>query len=391
MKEREDFSLVLGGPLYRLLVRSRLAGDASEQMHRRVVVLTVVAWLPLLLLTLAAGTAWGDGESLTFLRDTEMQLRLLVALPLLIVAELFVHRRMLPVVRQFVNRELIAAPSHARFDAVVASALRLRNSVLVELLLLAIVYGVGVLVVWRGQAALYGNAWYGDGAGGELQPSAAGWWLGLVSLPLFQFLLLRWYFRIFVWARFLWQVSRLELNLLPTNPDRCGGLGFLSTVSAAFSPLLLAQGVMLAGMMSNRIFHAGATLTDFKVELVGTVAGFVFAIFGPMLVFAPKLAAAKRRGLGEYGTLGQRYAREFDRKWLRGGAQADEPLIGSADIQSLADLANAFAVVKEMRFAPFTWRTVTQMAIMTLLPVGPLLLTMMPLEEVLKRLLQVIF
>ena len=82
----------------------------------------------------------------------------------------------------------------------------------------------------------------------------------------------------------------------------------------------------MAGMMASKIFYTGATLPQFKVELVGLVVLLVFAILGPMLVFAPKLEAAKRAGLREYGTLAQRYVREFDNKWLRGDAPIDEPL-----------------------------------------------------------------
>ena len=112
---------------------------------------------------------------------------------------------------------------------------------------------------------------------------------------------------------------------------------------------------------------------------------------GGCLGFSPKLEAAKRAGLREYGTLAQRYAREFDQKWLRGGAPADEPLIGSADIQSLADLGNSFEVVKGMRWAPFTLRTMLELAVATLLPVAPLMLTMFSLEQLLERLLKVLF
>ena len=144
-------------------------------------------------------------------------------------------------------------------------------------------------------------------------------------------------------------------------------------------------------MIANRIFYAGATLPEFKVELIGLVAVMVFAVLGPLLVFSPQLAAAKRAGLREYGTLAQRYVREFDRKWLRGGAPPDEPLVGSADIQSLADLGNSFEVVKEMRWAPFTMPTVLQLAVTTLAPVLPLMLTMISLEELLTKLLQIIF
>jgi hypothetical protein len=386
-----DFSLVLGGPLYQLFRRMRLAGDALQLLRRRVIVLTLLAWLPLLLLSVAEGHAWGHSVKLPFLPDVENHARLLLALPLLILAEVVVHQRMLAVVGQFLERGLIPDTARVQFDTAIAAAMRLRNSVTAEVLLIAFVYGVGVLFIWRTQVALVVTSWYGVAVGGKLQPSLAGWWLGCVSLPLFQFLLLRWYFRLYIWARFLWRVSRIELKLMPTNPDRCGGLGFLALVSHAFAPLLLAQGTLLAGLMANRIFYAGANLLQFKVELVGMVAVLVFVILGPLLVFGPKLVAAKRAGVLEYGTLAQRYAREFDHKWLRAGAPADEPLMGSADIQSLADLGNSFEVVKGMRWAPFTLQTLLHLAVATLLPVAPLLLTTFSLEQLAERLMQVLF
>jgi hypothetical protein len=391
LQEPPDFSLVLGGPLYQLLRRSHLAGDALELLRRRIMVFVLLAWAPLLLLSIAEGHAWGGSVQLPFVRDIELHVRLLLALPILIVAELIVHQRMRPVVRQFLERGLIPDAARAQFDAAIASAMRLRNSITAEVLLIALVYVVGVGFVWRTQLALDVASWYGVSAGGKWQPSLAGWWMGFVSLPLFQFVLLRWYFRLFIWARFLWQVSRIELSLMPAHPDRCGGLSFLTSVSQAFAPVLFAQGAALGGMIASRIFYAGATLLEFKVELIGTVAVMVFAILGPMLVFMPKLAAAKRAGLREFGTLAQSYVREFDHKWLRGGAPADEPLVGSADIQSLADLGNSFEVVKEMRLVPFTMRSVLQLAVLTLLPVGPLLLTVFSLEQVLDGLMKVLF
>ena len=158
-----------------------------------------------------------------------------------------------------------------------------------------------------------------------------------------------------------------------------------------FAPLLVAQGAVLAGSMANRIFYAGAKLPDFKLELVGVVVLMVFVVLGPMLAFVPMLAAAKRAGLRDYGILAQRYVREFDQKWLRGGAPADEVLVGSGDIQSLADLGNSFAVVQDMRLVPFTWRTFVQLAVATLLPVAPLLLTMFSLEQLLGQVLRMLF
>ena len=224
-----------------------------------------------------------------------------------------------------------------------------------------------------------------------LQLSLTGVWYGYVSLPIFQFLLMRWYFRLFIWARFLWQVSRLDLSLVPTHPDRVGGLGFLANTVYAFTPLAVAHGALLAGLIANRIFYLGATLPEFKVEIAVLVVFLLCVVLGPLLVFAPQLAQAKRTGNREYGTLAERYVREFDAKWLRGGAPADEPLVGSGDIQSLADLGNSFEVVRTMRLAPMTKEAIIQLAVATLAPIVPLALTMMPLEELLKRLFGILF
>lgn len=108
-------------------------------------------------------------------------------------------------------------------------------------------------------------------------------------------------------------------------------------------------------------------------------------------MFGSKLQAVKVAGLLEYGALAQRYVRAFDDKWLHGGEVTDASLIGSADIQSLADLSNAFGVVASMRLVPFGLPDVLQLAATTLLPVAPLLLTTFSVEELLQRLLRVIF
>jgi hypothetical protein len=278
-----------------------------------------------------------------------------------------------------------------RFDAAIHSAFRLRNSTLAEVLLIAFVYGIGVLVIWRQYTALDAPTWFATPGADGSSLSFAGMWYAYLSQPIFQFLLLRWYFRLFIWARFLWQVSRIELELVPTHPDRTGGLGFLATTVYAFIPLLMAHGAIVAGHLANRIFHLGATLPEFKGEIILLVVWLLCVVLGPLLVFAPQLAAAKRQGLREYGILAQRHNREFDRKWLRGGAPADEPLVGSPDISSLADLGNSYEVVRSMNAAPVSRDAVIRLAAAVLVPVVPLLLTMMPWEELVKRLFAIFF
>jgi hypothetical protein len=386
-----DFSLVLGGPLYQLFRRAHLAGDALDLLRRRVLVISLLAWLPLAVLAALEGRLLPGTTVVPFLLDVEVHVRYLVAVPLMIVAELVVHQRMRGVLLQFQGRKLVPEAARMQFDAAVSSVVRLRNSIPAEILIIAFVYGVGMFVVWRNYMALDADTWYATTSATGSQLSLAGTWYGYVSLPLFQFLLFRWYFRVFIWVRFLWQVSRIELKLVPTHPDRVGGLGFLANTAYAFLPLALAHGAVLAGMLASRILHLGAKLPEFKAEIVLMLFFVQLLVFGPLMVFASQLARTKRTGLGEYGSLAARYVREFDGKWLRDGAPPGEPLVGTADLQSLADLGNSFEVVKEMRLAPITRDAILQLAAATLLPVVPLLLTMMPWDELLKRLFGMVF
>lgn len=376
----------MGGPLFQLLRRAHLSDDALMLMRQRIIVISLLSWLPLLVLSALAGNVLGDSIAVPFLVDFEVHARFLVAMPLLLVAELVVHRRMRFLVTQFLERDLIPESAMTQFKAAIASAFRLRDSVLAEVLLIAFVYIGGVLIIWRHYITLDTATWYATPAADGSRLSLAGMWYGYVSLPLFQFLLCRWYYRIFIWTRFLWQVSRIDLRLVPTHPDRVGGIGFLSNTIDAFVPLLMTHGVLLAALIGNRLYHLGARLTDFKLEIVVLVTFLIFVVLGPLLLFAPQLAEAKRKGNREYGGLAERYVREFDAKWLRGGTDAEERLVGSADIQSLADMCNSFEVVRTMHFAPFTRQSILLLSGATLAPVVPLVLTLMPLEELLKKL-----
>jgi hypothetical protein len=387
----QDFSLVLGGPLFQLLRRAHLSGDALELLRQRTLIIVGLAWVPLLALSILEGHAWGGSLAVPFLLDVEVHVRFLVVLPLLIATELVVHQRMQPVVRQFRDRHLIPDAELPRFEAAMASAFRLRSSIAAELLLVAFVYVVGVALFWRHYVAIAADTWYAVPAPGGLTLTWTGYWYAYVSLPLYQFLLVRWYYRIFIWARFLWQVSRIKLSLIPTHPDRVGGLGFLSNIVYAFTPLAVAHGAIVAGPIANRIFYLGAALLDFKVEVAVIVSFLMCLVFGPLFVFSPQLASTKRTGLREYGVLAERYVRAFDAKWLRGGAPADEPFVGSADIQSLADLTNSFEVVKTMRIAPITRDAFLRLVVATVAPVVPLALTMMSFEDLVKELFGMLF
>ena len=388
--ESPDFSLVLGGPIFQMCRRARLSGDALELLHRRILVIALVAWLPLLVLSTLAGHLQDGTLKLTFLHDIEAHVRLLVALPVLIAAELIVHSRLRPVVQAFLTRRIVRHQDVPRFLAALDSATRLRNSVPVELTLLALVFMAGQWL-WRSEIALGASTWYAIPEGGHLHLTGAGYWYAFVSIPIFQFILLRWYLRFFIWFRFLWQVSKLNLNLIPTHPDRAGGLAFLGKSSYAFSPILFAQGALLAGLIASHVLYGGQSLLSFKMEAGGLIGIFLVLILAPLTMFTPQMAAAKRQGLAEYGLLASRYVEGFQQKWVVGDAAEGDELLGTGDIQSLADLGTSYDAVKGMRPVPFGLEDIARLAAATALPLLPLGLTVFSLDELLARLVKILF
>jgi len=385
--ESREFSLVVGGPLFQLMRRVRLSDGALRLVHRRVIVAVLIAWAPLVALTAVQGGRAGAGHAATpLLNDIGFHVRFLIAVPLLIAAERVVHLRLRPLVDQFQVRGLVRPEEAPRFDDALREAARLENSRLAEVLMLVAVYAVGGLFTFHRYVAVGGFA---AASGQGLSP--AGSWLVFVSLPLLQFLFLRWYFRLFIWARFLWRVSRLDLDLNATHPDKAGGLGFLGDSLNAFAPLAVAHGVLFAGLIANRIIYGGAKLTGFELEVFGGAVFLILIFAGPLTLFALQLARVKRAGLIVYGALGQTYARDFRDKWLAGPTSADEPLLGSGDIQSLADLGNSYAGAEQMRLAPLSLRGLVYFLLAFLAPIAPLTLTMMSAENLISRLVGLVF
>src|ERR1700757_5117909 len=151
LQEESDFSLVLGGPVFHFFRRSHLAGDGLELLHRRLLIITMTAWLPMLFLTAVSSST--GAVRLSFLHDVQVQVRFLIALPVLIAAELIVHSRIRPVVRRFVERGIVRKEDLPRFEAAIEAAARLRNSIPVEVALLISVYTLG-LWLWNSRFAI---------------------------------------------------------------------------------------------------------------------------------------------------------------------------------------------------------------------------------------------
>ena len=384
--ENDDFSLVLGGPLYQLFIRTRMMRPPLQLLYRRLILIPALAWLPLLVLSIIDGRAAGT-VGMPFLADIGVYSRFLIAMPILILAEPIVHYQMRDVIAQFHERRLVPPAAAPDFSRAVTSAKHLRNSKWAEIAILVLAFVAGPRGVQEAFSTLQTSAWHSTVEDGRVQLTLAGWWFVHISIPMFQFLLLRWYFRVLVWWRLLWQLSRLPLSLTPTHPDRAGGIGFLGEGAAGFAPVLFAQAAVVSGFIADRVHAGNRSVTDFVAEIVVLVVLMVLFAIGPLLFFSRQMFAARRDGLRRYGALASEYAGAFEDKWQHGRRPAGEALLGTADIQSMTDLIGSNDVVRDMKPTPLTMRVFIALVAATALPFLPLALIELPFREVVSRVL----
>jgi len=234
------------------------------------------------------------------------------------------------------------------------------------------------------------STWYSNGKAPGLALTFAGWWFVVLSVPLLQFVTLRWLWRLFLWAQFLWRVSLLDLKLDPLHPDGAAGLAFVGNTERFFGLLLFAFSIAVSGVLANAIFYDHLTLISLGPTIAIYVIIAVSIVLSPLLVFFRLLFRIKEKGLYQYGTLATEYTLSFRKKWMSQPRQTEETLLGTGDIQSLADLGNSYSFVEKTNYLPMTMRTPISLAIACLIPMAPLLLTMMPISEILRTLLKTI-
>jgi hypothetical protein len=359
-----------------------------DLLARRIIVIALITWTPLLVLSAIAGRIWG-GARVPFLYDIEVHVRFLISLPLLIFAEVFVHQRIQPIIKEFLDRGIITPEVRPSFQAIIDSSRRWRNSVIAEVVLIVLGLTAG-LMLWRGRIALRTSIWYANPSASGMHLTLPGIYYAYFSMTVYRFILFRWYYRLIIWFVFLKRVARLPLKLFPVHPDGAGGLEFLQGGAYAVTPVLVAQTILLAGVLANRIFYQGAIFYAFRGEILAILLFFMFLALGPLMVFAPRIMECRRKGLIEYGKLGSDYVREFERKWIVGQKDPNEPLLGNRDLPPLAGLANSFEIVRSMNGLPFGKEAVIRLVLMILLPLSPLMLTVMPLNDVIDRLFKAI-
>lgn len=382
-----------GGPYYRLMQRIGWVRGEDLMIRTRMIGFIILTWLPMFLFALLEGRALGPTPRESLLLDFTTYARFFIAMPILIAAEAVVGPRLRMAALHIVEGGFIAPCDYQAFDRAVARVIKWRDSHWPEFVLMAIaVAGASTLTVetlHQGKAA----TWYA--VQGHVIPgvrvSPTGLWYHLIAIPLLQFLLLRWLWRLIIWSRFLFDVARLKLALVTTHADEAGGLVFLGNAHLSLGMIAFGFGAILSANSAFRIIFEGASITAFKIPFIILLIVCQLFIFGPLLLFVPALTRARREGLRIYGTLVLRYNRAFHEKWIDGKAAEGEPLLGTSDIQSLADLGNSFGFIHAMKAVPFNPKMMLQLAVLTVAPGLPLILLAVPIEKVLDTLAGAVF
>jgi hypothetical protein len=359
-----DLHIGEGGLLHRFEQRTRLTSLSSQ-----IITAVLIAWAPMVLFGLLHERLSGRVDPI--LHNPSAHVRLLVAAPVFLILDHLFPRVCRVMLEQLVRQELVRPKDDARLERMLRRAAHATNAVLPEVLLALLGLGLGI-------AALVGLVPVRGITPGR--PTAAQLWYMLTDWPFFQFLMWRSLWHWLIWVRILVGLSRFDLALVPTHPDRRAGISFLRLPSLGYcATFLFAVSSVLCAEWSHK-FAFGASLETFKPFLaLFAVAGFVIA-FGPLLLFSPQLWRARRRGQIELTNLATETGRRFHRTWLEGRWPHTEPLTPE-ETQPLSDLTQIYrGTIDQLRFTMVDLRDLLVLLLSTLAPILPLMLAKIPAE-----------
>ncbi|WP_056879187.1 hypothetical protein [Pseudoxanthomonas sp. Root630] len=384
----DDLSLMRGGPVYRALHRLGLLHTRGALAPRMALAMMALAWLPLVALSARDGALLPGSVRMPLLADASVYARLMLALPLLVLAAGPADRLLRSAIRQFGRAGLVPDDKRSKFGAIVTRARRLRDSHVPELLCLVFALVPALLSHPVLTELPDVSGWHTTADG---TPTAAARWAWWVAMPLFRFVCFVWLWRFLIWTLLLARIAHLGLDLRPPHPDGAGGLGFLGFAQQRFSALSLAGGVVLSGSCINHFIYSGQTLLDVRYLLAAYVVGTTIVLMAPLLLLAPPLIRAKRHALAKYSALGHRAIRSFDLCWKKGQMEDDAPsLLDSPQPSALADFSSVYASLSAMSVVPVTRWNVLWMLQAAALPLLPLIFFGMSVDDLVKKLASVL-
>lgn len=376
------------GPLNRLRAALHWSPPPTGRSSvPRAFAVAAVAWVPLLVLCALQGHAMGPTRHESFLLDVPVHARYLLALPLLIASEPWCLPQLAAVIRHFHTGMLVAPADVPRWDALIASARRLLDHRGLEVVLAVVAYAATALLSGLAYPRSRSTWVAADGV-----LTLAGWWRAFVSQPLFLLCVCAWLWRVCVWTRLLWGISRLDLRLLPAHPDLSAGLRFVAVSLRAWGPVSLAFGAAVAGTLAGEIIDEGRRpqphhATTIVLALI--IALLLFA--GPLMAFVGPLHRARVRGILQYGALAAAVGHRFEERWLRRVTDVDSTALAASDFSATADMFAVASNVRDINVVPVGLKDIITLVLATLIPFVPLVFLVMPLSAVIKRIAGVFF
>jgi hypothetical protein len=376
-----EVSLVRGGLLYRMQCAIGLSRPNQWNLGRRIAVLLAVGWLPLFLITASTN----PNGLFSLLKDYRVHSRMLIAIPTLLIGEVLMDNRFRAVFAHVRRAGLLEAADLAHMDGVVARLVWMRDSLLPELVILALVI-VHTVSAYKG--LVDATPWLGYTFGGELHLTSAGVYAVVICTPIFQFLLGLALWRWLLWTFFAFSLSRTNLKLIPTHPDRHGGLGFLGLTSAAFAPIVFSATAVIAATWRNDILRHGAHLINFKLPTIVLIVLIAVMALGPLAFFIPRLAALRRKGILEYGILAQLHSAEFHEKWIVHRAGHENEFLVAPESITLNNYGQAYEAIEEISAFLVDKGSLYTLVGAVLIPALPAILAEVPIAVVLRDLLE---
>jgi hypothetical protein len=385
----QRFSLVAGGAFHSLLGRLGLLEDDMLPSRRAAILLALVAFsIPA---TFAALQTLLDAQynGWDYFQDVTVYTRYLIAILIMISTESLADSRIVLMTQYLSNAGLLSTGGRARFTVVVRQADRRASSYRAELLILLIAFCWSMMTT-RYTADISVDGWEAMTlVGGGVGLSWAGEVSAFTSNTLFLFLVLRWFWRFYIWAALLWRTASLKLQIMPLHPDRCGGLGILAIFPGIFSGLVFALSCVVAAA-----FHKVVPLMQHPGQAIWMALALwslmIMLIFlGPLVAFVRPLYEARETAQLEYGRLAHEHHLAFHARWLEAGANGED-LLGSVDPSSVSDLNASVQTVNEMSAFPVDRRAVIQLLASAVSPFLVVAALQMPVGELLKLILGVL-
>jgi hypothetical protein len=377
------FSTVENEPPLRWQRLLHLAPATGLGTGRRALIYALLAGLPIFLWAAATGHLWYDESGERLLQHYGVAVRCLLAIPLFILAEGSLHKASLQLLPQFEACGLVPSGEHERFAQIMRDTRRWRDSSLPWVVVLAVALARSLSDSLDRHADVMAWAFASDGSLGF-----GGWWYAYVVRTLFLALLLGWLWRLMLLTSLTFRIGRLDLSLVPTHPDRVGGLGFVEALPGAFSMVAFAVSAVLASHWAHDIIHHDATLNSLKLLALGFVVLWSLLLLAPLLALAPPLAAAKRNALPAYARLVGEQGRLVHRRWIQREEIGAAPLLDAPEIGPVTDANAMYDAVKAMRPFPISKRSVTAILVPLVLPLLAMAALQIPIKDLLVKLLK---